>query len=125
MLFVVSGLFAAVATPAVTDTAGPVLTELTLSPLSVNTESAAATVIVTARITDDTGLSSGYSNYISYQAPGGSPSSVSFDGAQRFDGTAQNGTYHIPISLPRWSEKGTWKITSVSLRDSTASGNYS
>ena len=94
-----------------------------------------ATVTVTARITDDV---SGVFAYKTDNTPDGSNYSAwssglylrSPSGTQRIQGTFDlrtaggplDGTYQATITLPQYSEQGTWVVEAVNLHDRI--GNY-
>ena len=114
------------------DTVAPTLVGLRLTPDSINTGDAAQTITIVADVDDDVnGLSSGYGSYITFQSPssgmmgGGRSYQANLDSSKRVPGTtAQRGSYQTTVTIPRYSEKGTWKI-SVQLSDGMRSRYYS
>ena len=111
------------------DTAGPVLTSLSIAPASVNTVAGSASVVVTARITDDlAGLSTGGSVAIStfeFRGPGGTQLARGYlSQSQRISGTALDGIYRATIALNRYSEPGTWNATAVLIDGASNATSY-
>jgi hypothetical protein len=100
------------------DTTPPALASLTISPASVDTSAAAQTVTVTARITDAVSGVGPYATSLWFSSPGGSKSvSAYLDASRRISGTAQDGTYQVAITVPRYSEQGTWRLNALYLND--------
>jgi len=98
------------------DTTPPRLTALGVSPSSVNTSSASATLTFTATLTDD--LSGVASLQFELESPSGNQSRTAFaTSSSRTSGTAQNGTYGFTVTMPQFSEPGTWTIGTAYLRD--------
>lgn len=102
------------------DTEAPTVATVSFSPGSISTNSAAATVSISARITD---LSSGLSQAtFTFTSPTRAQSrSASVSNAERVSGTANDGSYADTIMFPQFSEPGTWTL-SASLYDVV--GNY-
>ena len=133
-LLVVLAMLAVGAAPAhaETDSVAPTLVGLHLTPGSIDTGAAAQTITVVADVDDDVnGLSSGYGSYVTFQSPssgtmgGGRSYQATLDSSKRVPGTtAQHGSYQTTVTIPRYSEQGTWKI-SVSLYDGMRSRYYS
>src|SRR5260370_7688366 len=100
------------------DTQPPVLTSFTFSPMAVNTTTSSASVTVTAQVTDNlSGIEEVDTEFLSplgdqYQRCGMSLSS----------GTNLNGTYQCTITIPAYSEAGTWSVDSVYVQDNV--GNW-
>src|SRR5436309_436893 len=101
------------------DSTAPVVEGLTVSPSSIDTSGGAKTVTVTAHITDDlSGVSQSCCNGVSvnFKSPSGQYAYATFYGTQRTSGTAQDGEYSYTMTLPRYSEQGTWTVSSISTR---------
>ncbi len=98
------------------DTTPPQLTMLGLSPSSVNTTSASATLTFTATLTDDL---SGVSTFeLRLTSPSGNQSRTAFaSSTNRVSGSAQSGGYSFMLTMPQFSEAGTWTLSSAYLRD--------
>lgn len=102
------------------DTTAPTVTSVTFTPASVSTQSAAAIVTITTRITD---AASGLSHAsVTFTSPTRAQTrSASIGSSERIMGNANDGTYSDTITFPQYSEPGTWTL-SMSLYD--AVGNY-
>ncbi len=103
---------------AAADVMGPTLMSLAMTPASINTATADATVVVTARLTDDlAGLSTGGAvpiSTIELRGPGGAQFARGyFSQAQRVSGTALDGVYRTSLAVVHSSEPGTWLATIV------------
>lgn len=100
------------------DTAAPRLLALTATPATIDTSSANATIIVTARITDDlSGLSNGGAIPISrveFRGPGGNQIARGYlSQAQRVSGTTLDGVYRTSVIVNRYAEHGAWQATVI------------
>lgn len=92
------------------DTAGPVLTLLTLDKTSVNTTTAAQNVVCTMNVNDSpAGVASATClvQYVDLVNPG-VVQTQSCNSTTPSAGTPQNGTYTCTITMPRYSDAGTW-----------------
>lgn len=108
------------------DTAGPALSEFDFTPKQVNTSGGPQEITFTARIVDDvSGLS--HATVLMW-GPGENCSDTScpsgrqdlrarFDEATRISGTDTDGVYRVTVTLPQYSELGTWKVFWFSLYD--------
>ena len=100
------------------DNQPPVLTNFTFSPTAVNTTTSSAAVSVTAQVTDNlSGVAEVETEFLSplgdqYQRCGMSLSS----------GTNLNGTYQCTITIPAYSEAGTWSVDWFYVQDNV--GNW-
>ena len=102
-------------TGTVADLAAPTISDVTVSPASIDTSASSQTVKVSARLTDElAGVSSAYLNF---KSPSGRQSAYGSMWT-RTSGTAINGTWEATVSVNRYAEKGTWTLDSVSLSDS-------
>lgn len=104
------------------DPYGPNLAALSMSSRSVNSNSKAQKITVTARVTDDnTGIGCpGYSCMVSYIRFTHSASKqfidAYFEPRTRKSGSKTNGIYSSTMTIPRYSAKGVW-VAEVSLID--------
>ena len=104
------------------DTTPPALVALAVAPSSVDTSLAPATIVLNARVTDDlSGVSDGIgraASQIVLRGPTGTHHArATIDQSARVQGDALDGTYSVQVTLPRWSEQGTWTVESVTLVD--------
>jgi IPT/TIG domain len=102
------------------DNEAPVLTALSFSPKNVDTTSSAATVTVTATITDN--LSGLASASIGFRSPKGR-FTTGHTTLTRISGTATSGTYEAQVTFPRYVERGVWNVSTLQLVDNV--GNES
>lgn len=104
------------------DTSVPVIVQMELSPIYIDTSSQSQTITLTVHITDD--LSGFQSALISF-APefgGTQRAEVHFYTVQRISGTTTDGIYQNEITMPRYSAWGRWIIDYVHIGD--AVGNH-
>ncbi len=102
------------------DTSAPVLQTLSVSPASIDTSAAARVVTVTARITDDLAGNIACCNpsQVRFESPSGSQFVFAvFGPSQLVAGNSLDGTYSFSMTVPRFSESGTWTIANFSLTD--------
>ncbi len=100
------------------DTAPPVLTGLTFSPMAVNTTSSSATVTVTAQVTDD--LSGVQQVNVDFVSPSGSQAVQA--NLNLSSGSNLNGTWTGIATVPAYSEPGTWTAGPVYSWDTVLNG---
>ncbi len=102
---------------AAVDTNAPVLASLAISPATVDTAAAPATVTITARLTDERSPSIGGTAALSrivLTGPGGQQQAIAYlSQAQRISGTAADGTYRSTLQIPRHSASGRWAASAV------------
>jgi hypothetical protein len=98
-----------------TDTAPPELVSFDFTPKSVDINSFPATVTVTARITDATGVQNPTASFRSDEDPSQSAGSGSMI---RISGNAQDGTYRGSITVPHGAALGSWSAWLSPLTDS-------
>jgi hypothetical protein len=107
------------------DTEAPRITELAITPASVDISgaAAAATVTVTARITDSqAGFRDGN---IDVLTPTGEwTGSTYFTGGQRVSGDEFDGIYEIEVPVPRHGPPGTWRIQGYVSDEADNGRNY-
>jgi hypothetical protein len=97
------------------DVKAPVVKELAVNPSNVEVSAAAATVTVTARITDAAaGFQDG--NFAIHSAEDDWTGSVYFTGGDRISGDGIDGIYQVRLQVPRYGPAGTWRV-SCHLRD--------
>ena len=107
------------------DTEGPQLVELSISPGSVDAGSASVTVTVRARIKDNLSGLEKYNGSIRFDSPSWNQSvEVDLDEDSRVSGTARDGYYEAVLSLPQYPETGTWIVDRVSLYDKIGNNRW-
>ena len=110
------------------DTMPPAITSFDFSPKLIDTSAAAQNVIVTANITDDLSgvdfspdnLHISFFHGVSFTSPshGQSVFCCAFSPAWNLTGgTALSGTWQATLTIPQFSEQGTWKDAIVLLKD--------
>lgn len=117
-----AGSAAVTPTAPAADTTPPALAELSWTPTSVDTTDSQKTITVRARVTDDSaglGDDGGEARFVS---PSRENSLTAYlRTATRISGDARDGVYEYEMTVPRYSEQGTWILHSVLLTD--AAGN--
>jgi hypothetical protein len=117
-------LVAAVIVPTVAsasgDVAPPTVTDLSITPQSVDATTLAKTLTVTLRVRDDL---SGFAvaGIRLYEPSGEGYLYAGFSPATRVSGNALDGTYERAVQLPAGSDLGTWTVEAVDVSD--ADGN--
>ncbi len=106
------------------DVETPNVLSFDFDPKSVDTSTSSQDITFTVRLKDDLsgiGMSDDLVSYwsgASFQSPSGEQRvSVSFHQNDRVSGTDLDGIYESKMTLPRYSEKGTWKLDYVSISD--------
>jgi hypothetical protein len=107
------------------DAAPPSIKSVSVAPLTVDTSASAQVMTMTVHVTDDvtgiTGMMA--SGTVVFRSPSGRTQlSGYFNESRRSEGNAQDGTYTVTSTLPRYSEHGAWTLTSVSASD--GAGRY-
>ena len=103
-------------TPSGGDTTPPEITGVTLAPSMVNVTTGDATITFTVRITDD--LSGFGSGALVFTSPSVSQTRlVNFSPRELTSGSPTDGIYRGRLSLPRFSESGTWRLTRATIAD--------
>jgi hypothetical protein len=97
------------------DTTPPNITSLTLTPSAIDTTAASATVTVGFTLTDD------LSGANTFQMLLTSPSGNATQSASKSFTAATSVTDSVAVTFPRFSEAGTWTVSSVFVGD--AAGN--
>jgi len=111
------------------DETPPRVVAVTVSPPSIDTSADAATVTVTVHATDDlsglattAGFAESWMRYAVYFL---SPSQQMVDGQLHFvSGTPRDALYEATITVPRYSEQGTWRLNQVSVSDNALNWDY-
>ena len=99
------------------DTRTPKLESLSISPSTIDTADAPATVVLRARITDNvSGFSHGTLSVSS--STGGQRHDVFLDHDNRVSGDANDGVYRAMITIPRYAARGWWTSSAADLWDS-------
>lgn len=94
------------------DITPPQLPSFTFSPTSIDVSNSSQNITFTARVTDD--LSGVRFVTVTFQSPSG----TQFNGtATRISGNALDGVYQGTITIPRYSQTGTYNINTVRLTD--------
>ncbi|HYM54109.1 MAG TPA: IPT/TIG domain-containing protein, partial [Solirubrobacteraceae bacterium] len=101
-----AGFASAVQQTCAGDTSPPHVAGVTLSPETIDTSAAARSVVVAVHATDDL---SGVASLQATLTSGGQSQSAS--ASLQSGGTALDGTWQATISLPRWSQQGTWQLS--------------
>jgi len=98
------------------DTSPPDILGFDFDPKSLNTTASSADITFTAHLADDqSGLESAHALFFS---PSRSESlSISFYPRDRVSGTDLDGIYERSVTLPRYSEQGTWSLEYAWLTD--------
>ena len=96
----------------ISDTSPPQLASLVISPGQVNVSSSTASVIVTARITDNLSGYEGGGTFLRFTSPSGNQFvDAWFSPELRQSGNALDGTYRSEMVIPRYAESGQWTAT--------------
>jgi hypothetical protein len=95
------------------DTTPPELTGLMFSPTVVNTTTTAATVTLTAQATDDLSGVSWIGAY--FYSPSRAQEQVC--SLSLISGSGLNGTWRCQLTMPAYSESGTWTMNEVYTTD--------
>jgi hypothetical protein len=98
---------------AVDDTTPPSVVSLDFNPKSVDVTTSAQNVTVTMHVTDD--LSGTAFITATFTSP--SYAQYQYAGVYRSAGTALDGTFTGTVTIPKFSESGTWSLSSVYLGD--------
>jgi hypothetical protein len=105
------------------DTTAPTLADFSFTPNSVDTSTGAQTITVSAHILDDLAgnAGDGYTSsptQVRFVSPSGQQNvTAMLAGYNRVSGTATDGYYEYVLTLPRYSEQGTWHIDYMILVD--------
>ncbi len=104
---------------ATTDTTAPTLTSLSVSPTSVTTTGGEQTVTVTVGATDAGSGAQGLAGVdVVLSSPSGSKQVYAFlSRSDLFSGDSVNGTLRGTLTIPQYTESGTWVVSDVNLFD--------
>jgi hypothetical protein len=106
----------------ISDTSPPHLVTLNFAPNAVDVTGGSQSVTVTATVTDD--LSGTCCVWVQFVSPSGQQRQpLNFLFLSRSAGTALDGVYQGTFQMPRFSESGTWKVSSLQFQDNA--GNFS
>ena len=111
-------------TSVVSDTTAPQITALTLSAVSINTETQSQTVTLNISVTDDLGLHAAYSGISLTFANGVTNRYVSLMATDELPGgTSTAKSYQVDVVFPRYLAPGDWNL-SASLVDAVGNNRY-
>ena len=104
------------------DTVAPSLISLQVGPPTIDTALQSSTIGVSARLADDlsgiaSGVSSAPSEVILRGPTGAHRVRAPLTIANRTGGDGFDATYVVSVTVPRWSEQGSWTVEEVRLRD--------
>ena len=108
-----TGSFEVVATQ--DDVTPPELVELTLDRSEVDVSSGPATITVSARVSDD--LSGADMLQLDFVSPSGEQQTTFFDEGVKATGSITDWVYVGAVTLPQFSESGTWTLRYVYVHD--------
>jgi hypothetical protein len=107
------------------DTMPPQLVGLSISPSSVDVTASAQIVTFTLQIKDNlSGIDSTSANRVAVFLTAPSGTQTVYGLAQPQQGVILEGSFQVFVSIPRYSEAGTWQIGSVRLRDNVGNISY-
>ena len=90
------------------DTSAPNVVSFDFTPKAVNTDASSQEITFTARLTDDlSGVSD--NTQATFESPSGNQEATAF-GFKLVSGNALDGIYQYVLTLPKYSEKGIWKL---------------
>ena len=118
-----NGFHATIDVTGTSDTTPPTLVDFSFTPTSVDTTSGSQTITVTAHITDDLAGNAGPGYFSSpsqvrFVSPSGNQSVwAMMSGHERISGTPTDGVYEYTLTLPQFSEQGTWHVAYLMLVD--------
>src|SRR5437870_4221211 len=107
------------------DTAPPQLVGLSFAPPSVDVTLATQTVTFTLHITDNVSgidVSSGNRILVGLRSPSGAQSAFGFVSFQ--SGILLDATLNVLVQIPRFSEPGSWTISTIRLRDNAGNTTF-
>jgi Fibronectin type III domain/Zinc carboxypeptidase len=96
-----------------TDTAVPQMVEFDFTPKTVDITNGPATVTVTARVTDATGVQDPTIQFVS----NATSQTAGFGSMTRTSGTALDGTFSRTITIPQGGPTGAWSVSVFPLSD--------
>jgi hypothetical protein len=104
------------------DTTPPQLAALSVSPTTIDTALAPATLTVTARVVDDlAGVSDGVgvaASQVVFRGPSGAHRvRATLDVRNRIGSNPLDASFVVAMTVPRWAEQGVWTVEAVNLVD--------
>ena len=100
------------------DTQPPRLISLTLDPGNVEVTNSSQSVTLQLHLQDDlSGIDSTSGNRVGVSLTSPSGNQVVSGVSQPQGGVILDGVFQVPVNIPRYAEPGSWRITSVRLRD--------
>jgi hypothetical protein len=108
---------------AVSDFEGPVVVSYTFSPTSIDISNSSADVVVTARVTDASGVKTAPIIYIQNNAQVTATQQTGW--FVRTSGTAQDGIYSKTITIPCGKQPGQWSVFSNAFFDTEGNSSGS
>jgi hypothetical protein len=97
------------------DSEPPALVELTITPRTINTDTKAELVVLTAHITDN--LSGFHSGSIVFESENGKKQTGVSQFNTKLSGTETNGVWEAVVNFPQSPVSGTWKVSSMNMLD--------
>jgi len=105
------------------DVTAPVLVGLSFTPTTIDVSGGNQDVVFTWTLMDDTGIGDGYT-YLEIISPSDQTYWTFVYLSDITDGNMNYGVFKTIITLPQYSETGTWKIQYVFLRDELDNAQY-
>ncbi len=103
------------------DTAPPVLVDFGFTPGTVRTEATAKDVVITAKLTDETGSRAPTVEIVADQDP---DEVLGFGSMSLTSGTIQNGTWKRTITIPTTATPGPWTVRLYALVDTLENSDH-
>jgi hypothetical protein len=98
------------------DITSPNLDAFSISPVSIDTSNGDRTIDISMSISD--ALSGFSQGFMIINTPGNCEAKYLYFGLSNLStGTANSGTYVVPVSWPQYSCTGSWKIVNLHLKD--------
>ena len=103
------------------DITSPVITDITISPPTIDASTGDASITLTTSITDDL-AGFDYAYFYFYSASNNQYKTTAV--RNRISGDSFDGTYQEAVTFPQYSEAGDWRIQSVYLYDKASNRWY-
>lgn len=104
------------------DTDAPSIDALSITPASVDTDAMAQMITVELTLSDmGSGIADPPTKH-SFRLAGPAaahPINVEFTSSARVSGNAASGVYRVNVTIPHYAEKGTWKMTALTVWDAS------
>jgi hypothetical protein len=97
------------------DNEPPKLVELTITPSTINTDTKAEFVVVTAHVTDN--LSGFHNGFISFESENGKKQTAAAPFSVKLSGTETDGVFEALVAFSQSPVSGTWKVSSMTMLD--------